>query len=230
MFKAVIFDIGQTLVEYNKPLNWSSLYRPALEYVADQCKYKLSERQYEMAIEVLSKYNTRINPRDYEVSSDAIFSEIMCLLDLPLNQLSGVKYHFYSFFKRESRLFSDVEETLSILANRQIIMGALTDVAYGMDNEYALEDISAIKKYIAYPITSIDVGYRKPRIDGLVLLAEKMKVNPSEIVYVGDEEKDMLCANNAGVFSVLINRGEEIKHYGQKKQIKSLMELLEIVM
>lgn len=32
MFKAIVFDIGQTLVGYNKPLNWSALYRPALEH------------------------------------------------------------------------------------------------------------------------------------------------------------------------------------------------------
>ena len=29
MFKAVVFDIGQTLVDYRMPMNWSSLYRPA---------------------------------------------------------------------------------------------------------------------------------------------------------------------------------------------------------
>ena len=34
MFKAVVFDIGQTLIEYNNPLNWSKLYRPALKEAA----------------------------------------------------------------------------------------------------------------------------------------------------------------------------------------------------
>ena len=31
MIKAVVFDIGETLVRYNKQLNWSKLYRPALK-------------------------------------------------------------------------------------------------------------------------------------------------------------------------------------------------------
>ena len=31
--KAVVFDIGQTLVYYPFPLNWSALYRPAFEHV-----------------------------------------------------------------------------------------------------------------------------------------------------------------------------------------------------
>ena len=34
MFKAVIFDIGHTLVEYKNPMNWSLLYRPAFEQIA----------------------------------------------------------------------------------------------------------------------------------------------------------------------------------------------------
>ena len=37
MVKAIVFDIGQTLVEYKMPLNWSKLYRPAFESVADKC-------------------------------------------------------------------------------------------------------------------------------------------------------------------------------------------------
>ena len=32
--KAVVFDIGQTLVHYPFPLNWSALYRPAFERIS----------------------------------------------------------------------------------------------------------------------------------------------------------------------------------------------------
>ena len=50
----------------------------------------------------------------------------------------------------------------------------------------------------------------------------------SEIVFVGDEEKDIICANNEGAYSVLINRSEERKEYGQAVEIKSLIELIEL--
>lgn len=36
MFQAVVFDIGQTLVDYKKPMNWSKLYRPAFEQIAEK--------------------------------------------------------------------------------------------------------------------------------------------------------------------------------------------------
>lgn len=229
MFKAVVFDIGQTLVEYNKPLNWSKLYRPALEYMAGKCGYEFTEEQYEYAIKVLTKYNTRVNPRDYEVSSAYIFSELLAAMNVDMKVLEQVKLHFYSYFRREAYVFPEVETVLKELTGRGILLGTLSDVAYGMDNEFALEDIAAIKGYISYPFTSNDVGYRKPRAEGLELLADKMKVDISEIVFVGDEEKDMICAKNAGAYAVLINRDSTIKEFGRDREILSLVELLDIV-
>ena len=42
MFKSVVFDIGRTLIGYDKPLNWASLYRPALEHISDTFGYNFS--------------------------------------------------------------------------------------------------------------------------------------------------------------------------------------------
>ncbi len=226
MMKAVVFDIGQTLVEYKKPLNWSKLYRPAFESISDKCGYTFSDSHYQHALRVLSQYNTREYPRDYEVTSDRIFSEILSGMDIPMEDIEQVKLHFYSYFRQDAALFPEVEETIKILYDKGILLGTLSDVAYGMDNIYALEDIKAIIKYIDYPLTSNDVGYRKPRAEGLKLLAEKMQVDMKEMIFVGDEEKDIMCAANAGVYSVLINRSNEIKNYGQNKEIRSLDELL----
>ena len=226
MMKAIVFDIGQTLVEYNKPLNWSKLYRPAFESIADKCGYTFSDSHYQHALRVLSQYNTREYPRDYEVTSDRIFSEILSGMDIPMKDIEQVKLHFYSYFRQDASLFPEVEKTLKRLSDKGILLGTLSDVAYAMDNVYALEDIRSIIKYIDYPLTSNDVGYRKPRAEGLKLLAEKMKIDIKEMVFVGDEEKDMLCAANAGVYSVLINRSNEIKNYGQNREIRSLDELL----
>ena len=46
MIKAVIFDIGSTLVHYKNPLNWQNLYKPALEFVSEKCALNLSEKNY----------------------------------------------------------------------------------------------------------------------------------------------------------------------------------------
>lgn len=227
MMKAIVFDIGQTLVEYKRPLNWSELYKPALESVAAACGYTISDNQYQFAGQVLAKYNTRINPRENEVTSNQIFCEILGGMDIPVKDIEKVKYHFYSYFKQDANLYTEVEETLKGLSEKGILLGTLSDVAYGMDNVYALEDISAVIKYIDFPCTSNDIGYRKPYAAGLKFLAEKMKISVKEMAFVGDEEKDIMCAANAGAYSILINRSENFRNYGQDKEIRTLDELLD---
>ena len=229
MLKAVVFDIGETLVKYKTPMNWSKLYRPAFEHIAEKYNYTFSEEHYQNADRVLTKYNTRIHQRDYEVSSTEIFTEILNGMDIPLEEMQQVKESFYTYFRRDAFLFPDVEETLKNLSLRGVQIGTLSDVAYGMDNSYALEDIASVIKYIDYPFTSNDTGYRKSCTKGLEIVSEKMQRNISEIMFVGDEEKDMVCARNAGAFAVLINRDNIIKNYGQDKTIHNLTELLPLI-
>lgn len=225
MFKAVVFDIGQTLVDYKKPMNWSKLYRPAFEQIAQKYHYHFSEVHYQNAGDVLAEYNTRINPRDHEVSSVQIFTEILQGMDISLEDMEQVKESFYTYFRQDCSLFPDVEPTLKSLSGKGIKLATLSDVAYGMDNAYALADIASVIRYIDYPFTSNDTGYRKSCTKGLEILCDKMRVNRSDIVFVGDEEKDMVCAKNAGAYGVLINRDGALKDYGQDRTIHTLAEL-----
>lgn len=229
MFKAVIFDIGQTLIEYKNPLNWSKLYHPAFENIAHKCGYDFTEQQYEHAGSVLTKYNTRIHPREEEVSSTRIFTEILSGMDVPMEDMERVKECFYSYFRQDCAPFPEAEETLKTLSDNGIVLGTLSDVPYGMDNRYALEDLSVLKKYIDYPFTSNDADVRKPCAKGLQMLSETMQIALSDIVFVGDEEKDMICGIRAGAYPVLINREGIVKEYGQRREIRALMELLDFV-
>lgn len=228
MFKAVVFDIGDTLVGYQKPMNWSMLCRPAFEQIAGKYHYHFSEAHYHNARNVLTKYNTRINPRDREVSSAQIFTEILQAMDINLEDMEQVKESFYMYFRQDCSLFPDVEPTLKRLSGKGIKLATLSDVAYGMDNAYALADIESVLRYIDYPFTSNDTGYRKPCTKSMEILCEKMQMNISDVVFVGDEEKDMVCAKNAGAYGVLINRNEALKDYGQDLTIHTLTELLSL--
>lgn len=229
MIKAVVFDIGHTLVHYKNPLNWKSLYGPALKNVAQQCKYQLTEKNYADAVSILSEYNTRINPREKEVSSDYIWSRILDSWDKEISDLVMCKEAFYSFFMNECFIYSDVLDFLLYLRAKNVKTATLSDVPYGLDNKYELKDISDIIEYIDLPYTSNDTGYRKPNIKGLQIIAKELGVLVQEIMYIGDEEKDILCANHAGAVSVLIDRESKCHDFGQHYRVNSLNELKPIV-
>lgn len=229
MIKAVIFDIGETLIKYNKPLNWSVLYRPAFENMVKECGLTFTEADYKNAIQALTMYNTRTYPREYEVKSDDIFIDILSKITCTIPDINKAKHVFYSFFRNEVSEYPEAEDVLSELKEKAKKVCTLSDVAYGMDNKYVLEDIKGLLKYIDFPFTSIDIGFRKPNPTGIFVLAEQMLIRLDEILFVGDEEKDIKCAKNARVKSVLINRSSARKCYGQVYEIKSLKEIMMLV-
>lgn len=229
MIKVVAFDVGHTLVNYNNPLNWASLYRPALSKVSTNCNLDLSDGMIDHAVKILTKYNTRLNYREIEVTSDTIFSEIMAAWNCENINIHVVKVAFYSFFQTNAYPFFEAVETLKALKNKGIKIGVLTDVAYGMDNEFALKDLDMLSTYIDLILTSVDVGYRKPNKEGFLKIVRYFDISPNEMIYVGDEEKDITGANSIGAVSVLINRGDTVKAFNQNHTISSLDKLCGII-
>ena len=226
MIKAAAFDIGGTLVQY--PLYWRSLYRSALEKTAQDCGISMTEEMIIVASDILMKYNTRANPREYEVTSDVIFTEILsawkCQADM-----ESVKEAFFAFFNSDAVPFPESRNALLQLKQSGIKTGVLTDVAYGMDNKFTLQGISPLSDLIDFAVTSVDAGFRKPHSAGYLKLLEHFAVSSNEMLYIGDEEKDVIGANKLGIISVLINRSDTQKDFGQAYTVNSLSEIQQII-
>ena len=225
MIKAAAFDLGGTLVNY--PLYWRSLYRPALEAAAQSCNIAITEEMLTAAHDILMKYNTRENPRDYEVTSDVIFAEILAVWGGNAD-IESVKTAFFSFFNSDAAPFPEAREALLALKEAGIKTAVLTDAAYGMDNKFALQGIALISDLIDFFVSSIDAGYRKPHSAGYLMLLEHFEASPDEMLYIGDEEKDIIGANKLGMISVLINRSETQKDYGQAYTVNNLNDVQKI--
>ena len=226
--KAIGFDVGHTLIKYNNPLNWQGLYRSGLEHAAAAVDITLSEDMILAATDVLLKYNTRVNYREWETTSDCIFNEILKRWGIQTD-LYAIKSGFYSFFKADAEPYPETIDTMEKLKQHGIKIGILTDVAYGMDNEFSLEDISVLSDYIDIALTSVDVGYRKPNSTGYVKLLEFLEIYPNEMIFIGDEEKDIIGAKKLGMVSALINRSKEIKDFGQDYTLESLSDIFYVL-
>jgi putative hydrolase of the HAD superfamily len=229
MIKAIGFDIGHTLIKYDNPLDLSSLYRPVIEQVISNCNIEYSDEKIETAVTILTKYNTRVNPREIEISSDVIFGEILDSWDIDFCNLNKAKESFFSLIQSSAVPFIGVESVLNKLKSININIGVFTNVAYGMDNQFSLKDIDAISQYIDIALTSVDVGFRKPNSVGFEMLLASFGIQPFEMLFVGDEEADIIGANNLGIGSVLINRSDKFKNYGQKYTINSLNGIMDIL-
>ena len=98
-----------------------------------------------------------------------------------------------------------------------------------MDNEFSLEDISVLSDFIDIAITSVDVGFRKPNSAGYLKLLEALEISPNEMIFIGDEEKDIIGAKKLGIASALINRSKEIKDFGQDYTFEFLSDIFSVL-
>ncbi|MNI65305.1 Phosphatase [compost metagenome] len=136
---------------------------------------------------------------------------------------------FFSFFQQRSKVYEDTVSVLKELRKADIRVGILTDVPYGMGKDYVLRDIKPFRQYIDVVLSSVDVGFRKPRTEGFSQLAKELGTANHQMMYVGNESKDITGANRSGAVSVLINRENPAKDWGQQITINSLSGLLKYI-
>ena len=229
--RAVAFDLGNTLKNYETfPLNWQGFYRNAIVAILRNISINVTPERIQTGDTILLKYNTRVNPRDYEVSSQTIFIELFHAWGVSdINKVETAERVFASYFTRNAKLYPETVPVLRELKKKDFKVGILTNVAYGMPGEYLLKDTEEINQYIDVFLTSIEVGFRKPHPKGYQELVQKLGVSFSECLFVGDEDVDIIGANRVGMASVLIDRQKSNVDFGQKYSIASLNELLALL-
>jgi len=225
--KAIGFDLGETLIHYaGLPLNWQSLYGQALKRVAEACGHPITEADIRVGEAILGRYNTRLHPRLHEVRADRIFGEVLAAWDLPtVGGCDQVEDTFFGFFQQAYAVYPDTIPALQALQNQGVKVGVLTDAPYGMPRRFVERDLAPIAQYLDAALTSVEVGHRKPHPSGYLALAERLGVAPFDMAYVGNEEKDIVGANGARMFSVLIDRAGGGADFGQRRTVTSLKEL-----
>lgn len=231
--RAVGFDLGETLVTYAEaPLNWASLYRPALQRVASALQLQPSTEQFGSAEKILMRFNTRLNPRTDEVSAQTIFTEALATwAPAPGPEMDTAVAAFFSFFQQSLRVYEDALGTLETLKADGLRVGVFTDVPYGMPRNFVARDLeqTQLTPVVDVLLTSVEVGFRKPAREGFDALAAALGHAPSEIIYIGNEPKDIAGANAAGMTSVLIDREGLAPPLGQTHTMHTLDEIVHLI-
>lgn len=231
--RGVGFDLGETLIFYrDTPLNWASLYSQALLRVADACHAKLTPEQLEAAEQVLKQHNTRIFPRSHEVTAAEILSNVLRAWELTNDpHLPAAVETFFTFFQQRMDVYPDTIPALASLRQRGARVGILTDVPYGMPRTFVRRDLAGagISDLIDALLTSVEVGVRKPEPAGYLALASRLGVAPREMLYVGNEPKDVIGACRAGVVAVLLDRTGHGGSHGQQFTVATLSNISDLV-
>jgi putative hydrolase of the HAD superfamily len=238
VFEGVGFDLGETLVEYEGvPLDWQLEYPRALAAVAALWGGCLTASQVEAGSSVLRRYNTRLAPRRHEVDGATVFGELLEALAVPAEDarplLDCAADAFFGVFQRKARAFPDVSVTLAALAAAGRSLGVLTDVPYGMPRRLVLRDLSVagLDALAASLLTSGETGVRKPDPAGFRALAGHLGSAPHALLFVGNEQKDVVGAQAAGMTAALLWRGDSpVPRWGHDFTLTSLTQLVPLVL
>lgn len=195
--KVIVFDLGGTLMQYaGMPCSWMDYYHQGFEAISRKFKCHISREVMERSFQMLKEFNPRIHYREIEYSAEYIFERVLepWALHFPIQDCIEA---FWSGLRLKAEIYPDTIPVLQKLRAEGYAIAALTDLPSAMPDEIFRRDIAELLGYFDYYVSSSAAGYRKPNCRGLQMISEKFAVPITELIFVGDEEKDRQTALNA---------------------------------
>lgn len=238
VFKALIFDLGHTLMCFQG--SWPDILPRAaaeLHQTLQQAGIQVDQKTF------LEAFQRDLNDYYQQREIDFIESTVLEVLrqtlaaagrtGLPEDLLRTALSRMYAVSQSLWQTEDEALPTLHALRQRGYRLGILSNAGDDADVQ-ALVDQAGFRPQFDFVLSSATTGIRKPhpRIFELAL-AQWPDLSPAEAVMVGDTlEADVLGANQAGLFSVWLTKHVEDPHQHPRAaeiipqaQIENLEEL-----
>lgn len=225
VIKAVLFDMGNTLVKYDVEI-FEEVYHRILtsmgisRSIEDIKRAFLKTEKEAKDLGLLSSLG-KIRCEEFWYQWDSI---VLKHLSIAKNEELAkiVQSKWFDFM--DSTLYPEVREVLSELRRRRLKVG-LISTAYEEEIHIILRK-TGLEKTAFDIIVGVDtIKKAKPNPDVFKHAIRKLNVEPEETMFVGDNiEADYKGAENAGMHPLLINRTEE-----EQKDLRTIKSLTEIL-
>jgi HAD superfamily hydrolase (TIGR01662 family) len=210
-FKAIIFDLGDTLIYFDAVLQ-------EVLVEADEVLYQglvekgLSLEKTPFIKEFRTRMNAYFEERDSEFIEHTTYYVLGELLkglgfsDLPEEFLRAALRDMYTVFENQWIPEAESIPVLQELQQRGYRLGLVSNAADDEDVQ-TLIDKAGIRPYFDQIITSAVAGIRKPNPRIFLPLYQAWNLHPEQVVMVGDTlGADILGARNAGMFGIWVTR------------------------
>ncbi|MCX6652620.1 MAG: HAD family hydrolase [Methanomassiliicoccales archaeon] len=209
--KAVIFDLGHTLINYHN--DWkgpeakavasvSALVREASQNGADE------RRVSSYLFSLLEKGRERKLREMVEIPLEDVlricFENFSCAGDENLMRASLEA--FYNVLLERRELVPGTKEMLRSLRDRGFRIGLVSDVAWGLPSYFPQKDMRhfGLEKCFDDMVFSTDVGLRKPNPRIFRMALSNIESSPRESYFVGNSlQADIKGALDVGMTAVL---------------------------
>jgi len=235
--KAIIFDLGSTLIEYES-ISWGELNNvcaiKARKYLVQQGISVPDEIEFLEKFEE-SKKDFRVLAIEENVEWDIVkvavhFFELLGIKfddDLPERffdvYYEGVEEHLF--------VYDDTVETLKRLKQAYPVIGLISNTIFPERAHHIELKRFGIEPFLNFTIFSSTFGLRKPHPDIFQHAADKAGFSPEDCVYIGDRYKeDVQGPQSIGMSAIL--RLHEKREYPDDmpesvRKIRKLSELFD---
>ena len=128
--------------------------------------------------------------------------------------------------------FDGVSELIAQILSRQLVWGVVTNKAarFALPLTQAMPLFASARAVVCGDTTA----HAKPHPAPLLEAAARLGLAPGQCIYVGDDERDILAGQAAGMGTVAatygyLGKGALTNHWGAHAEIKSPLELLKLL-
>lgn len=227
VIKSIFFDFGDTLAENNE--GYFSFFRRHLEKAEIVC----SDESIADSFKTMDGLNHKtVNIDDDSIKSDwmKVYKTVIEYHDNQELNSEELAEKMWASHLSESAytLYEDTKEALEVLSKKDITLGILSNFDSSL---YAKVNYLGINHFFDHVLSSSSVGYAKPHEKSFAAICEITNLNPSEILYIGDNiENDYNGPNAIGMNSLIISREKDsgIEELGNKK-ISTLLDVVQFL-
>lgn len=237
--KAVLFDLGETLVTFGK-VNTSELFRQSARLSYDFLKscgqpvgnFKWYCLQNLMSLRI-RHWLSNITGRDFDTL--ALLKKVGSKKGIKLNeqQWQHLAWLWYEPLSKVAKTESNVAETLTKLKESDLKLGIVSNTFInGSSLEKHLKQLGMLE-FFTVRVYSYEFSFRKPNAKIFKIAAERIGEMVENILFVGDRvDNDIKAAVKAGMTAVLkaayTNVGKKIpKGVWKINQLSELPSLIE---
>lgn len=232
MTKAVVFDFGDTLVDY--PLRDSEGQRAYVVGFIEEMVAAgvVALDRFESTRSFADQLNTenpdnKTRPFVERLRSEQFFGDRLSIADAEQLERAICDGVF-----REARLLPDAQPTLFDLRQRQLKTGIVSNLPWGTSstiwaNEFSRHGFGP--QLIDKVVCCVDAGFRKPHPAAIIECLRQLDCDPKDSIYVGDRPSDVDAGKAAGCRTALVRRRGDSFTESADIVIHDLRELLHFV-
>jgi HAD superfamily hydrolase (TIGR01509 family) len=232
-YTAIIFDVGDTLLEHYPSqaqlyINRIKSLDLNIENIAINDISEILEKTSHAQIIKEQNGSPRMSDKDFEImlnkavldffnkeQDNSEFLERLMQIPLP---------------EQELRIIPGVIETLTALQEKRFRLAIVSNHRNWLP-EY-LEKIG-LSKYFETIVVSDIVGCEKPDIRIMQIVLERLSLDASDCIYVGDHPFDVLCSKKAGIDCVWLSSSEsklpDNIQFKEDFRISKITDIIELI-